>query len=63
MTERYNYRKTKYINTQYKPAELEAAIEVLTNNHYHNFSPEDAKGIVLSLHRRGFRIIKAGKQE
>lgn len=46
------------INKLYKPAELEAAIEVLTNNTYRNFDWNDAAEIVKALHLKGFRIVK-----
>ena len=46
------------INKTYKPEELKAAIEVLTNNCYHNFDWNDASGIVKALHLKGFRIVK-----
>lgn len=44
----------------YKPAELEAAVAVLCSNPYHNFHPNDARGIVIALHKLGFRIVHVG---
>jgi hypothetical protein len=48
---------TERVNKTYKPAELEAAVAVLQNNSYHNFEPGDARGIVMALHHKGFRIV------
>jgi len=51
------------INKTYKPAELEAAVAVLQKNSYHNFEPGDARGIVMALYHRGFRIVYTGNQK
>jgi hypothetical protein len=50
----------KYISTQYKPAELEAAIAVLRDT---GMDEKRAKMTVQMLHARGYRVIKTGKQE
>lgn len=45
----------------YKPAELEAAVTALCNNQYHNFHPNDARGIVIALRKLGYRIVHVGE--
>lgn len=48
---------------QYKPAELQLAIDALCNNHYHKFSENDAHGIIIALHRLGLKIVKTGAHD
>lgn len=50
------------INKHYKPQELNNVIEVLKANDYHNFSHNDATGIVMALYRLGFRIVNTNKE-
>ncbi len=52
--------KPGYVRKSYKSSELEEAIAVLQKNHYHCFESGDAKGIVMALHQRGYRIIRTG---
>lgn len=44
------------INTQYKPAEMVAAIEALKKK---NFTEAEALDIIKALYALGFRIVKA----
>jgi hypothetical protein len=53
----------KITSHQYTPAELKEAISILQNNRYHCFEPGDASGIVIALHKAGFKIVKTGEAE
>lgn len=51
------------INKLYKPYELAAAVAVLQENKFHDFHEDDARAVVMALHKLGYRIVYAGKVE
>lgn len=46
------------INKLYKPAEIEAAINILYESTKEEFSYDDAKSALIELHAKGWRLVK-----